>query len=158
MTKHLIGERICLREMEGRDWGDVHKYASQRIACQYQAWGPNTEEQSKAFVEQIIADAAKEVRTRFAFAIIENETMIGTGELSMRDQLNKSGEIAYIINPDYWGRGIATEAARLLLGYGFHECHLHRIYATCDPRNIGSAKVLEKIGMTMEGAYAKMYS
>ncbi|GAA3412269.1 GNAT family protein [Paenibacillus hodogayensis] len=55
------------------------------------------------------------------------------------------------MHPDYWGKGIATEVANLLVNFGFKELHLHRIYATCDPRNIGSAKVLNKVGMTQEG-------
>jgi RimJ/RimL family protein N-acetyltransferase len=41
--------------------------------------------------------------------------------------------------------------AQLLLRFGFREMHLHRIFATCDPRNLASARVLEKIGMLYEG-------
>ena len=77
--------------------------------------------------------------------------MIGSGELNIRDIINRIGEIAYIVNPDYWGKGIATEAAKLLIEFGFKELNLHRNYAKCDTRNIGSDKVLGKIGMTMEG-------
>lgn len=57
------------------------------------------------------------------------------------------------MNPDYRGKGkgIATEVASLLIDFGFKKLKLHRIFATCDPRNIGSFKVLEKVGMTMEG-------
>ena len=48
-------------------------------------------------------------------------------------------------------RGWATEAAGLLLRFGFNDLRLHRIAATCDPRNVASARVLEKIGMLYEG-------
>ena len=125
--------------MEEKDWIDVHKCASQAVVCQYQPWGPNTEEESRAFVKQIIADSQREIRTRFVFAIIEkkNERMIGSGELNIRDMINRTGEIAYIVNPNYWGKGIATEAAELLIEFGFNKFNLHRIYAKCDPRNIG---------------------
>lgn len=51
----------------------------------------------------------------------------------------------------YWDKGNATEVAKLLVEFGFSTLNLHRIFATCDPRNLGSAKVLEKIGMTYEG-------
>jgi len=44
-----------------------------------------------------------------------------------------------------------TEAVRALVGYGFGELKLHRIAADCDPRNIGSWRVMEKIGMRREG-------
>ena len=96
---------------------------------------------------------AEQPRTRFTFAIVtkDNEKMIGAGELTIRDFSNRSGEIAYIVNPDYWGKGIATDVAALLIDFGFSKLKLHRIFATCDPRNIGSSKVLAKVGMTLEG-------
>ncbi|WP_391203533.1 GNAT family N-acetyltransferase [Psychrobacillus sp. L4] len=153
MREVLISERVFLREMDEKDWIDVHVYASQEMVCQYQPWGPNTKTESMDFVKQVLRDAKKEDRTRFVFAIIEKETerMIGAGEFNIRDNRNKTGEIGYIINPDFWGKGVATEVAKLLIGFGFKQFQLHRIYATCDPRNIASFKVLEKVGMTLEG-------
>lgn len=143
--------RLLLREMIESDWLDVHKYASQDIVCQYQPWGPNTEQDSLDFVNQVISDSRQVPRKRFVFAIIYNGNMIGAGEFNIRDLANKAGEIAYIVNPSYWGNGIATEVATLLIEFGFDVLKLHRIYATCDPRNIGSSKVLEKVGMIKEG-------
>ncbi|CAG9623625.1 GNAT family N-acetyltransferase [Sutcliffiella rhizosphaerae] len=147
----LSNEIVSLREFTEADWIDVHKYASQYIVCKYQPWGPNTEEDSQVFVNQIIRDASSAERTRFAFAVLYNEKMIGSGEINIRDFTNKVGEVAYIVNPDYWGKGIATDIAKLLINFGFKKLNLHRIYATCDPRNVGSAKVLEKVGMIKEG-------
>jgi [ribosomal protein S5]-alanine N-acetyltransferase len=54
-------------------------------------------------------------------------------------------------HPDYWGKGLATAAARQLVQLGFDEHDLHRIFATCDPRNIASAAVLQRLGMQYEG-------
>ncbi|MCA0170909.1 GNAT family N-acetyltransferase [Bacillus sp. RAR_GA_16] len=147
----LSNERLVLREVTNSDWKGVHKYASKSIVCQDQPWGPNSEEESKAFVKQIIGDTTKETRTRFAFAIDYNEEMIGLGELNIRDVTNKVGELSYIVNPDYWAQGIATDVAKILIRFGFTDLKLHRIYATCDPRNIGSTKVLLKVGMMKEG-------
>ncbi|MBA2174891.1 GNAT family N-acetyltransferase [Halobacillus locisalis] len=147
----LSNERIRLREVNEDDWKGVHRYASQNIVCQYQPWGPNTEEDSKGFVQQVLFDAAKETRSRFAFAIILDADMIGVGELNITDFTNKVGVISYIVHPDYWGKGIGTEAANLLIKFGFDDFNLHRIYATCDPRNVGSSRILQKVGMTKEG-------
>ena len=153
MSNHLESERVILQEIEKKDWSDIHKYASQPIVCQYQPWGPNTETESKKIVEQVLEDAKAASRSRFVFVVIQkiDGRMIGSGEFNLRDQINKVGKIAYIINPDHWGKGFATEVAQILIEFGFNEFNLHRIYATCDPRNIGSIKVLEKIGMTKEG-------
>lgn len=149
----LKTKRIYLREFQERDWEEVHQYASQMIVCQFQHWGPNSELDSQTFVKQVLEDGAKTPRTRYAFAIIfkENDRLIGAGELNIRDITNKQGEIGYSLNPNYWGKGLATEAAKLLINFGFYQLDLHRICATCDPRNIGSFKVLEKVGMTQEG-------
>lgn len=146
-------KRIQWREMVQEDWSDVHKYSSMEIVCQYQAWGPNTEEETVLFVEAVLQDAKKKPRSRFVFAVFEQETatMIGSGEITIRDTVNREGEIGYIFHPDYWGQGYATELAHLLLSFGFRELNLHRIYATCDPHNSASAKVLEKVGMVKEG-------
>ena len=151
ISNSLSNERLRLREVNKEDWKGVHKYASQKIVCQYQPWGPNTEEDSKGFVQQVLLDAAKETRTRFAFAIMLDGDMIGVGELNITDFTNKVGVISYIVHPDFWGRGIATEVANLLIRFGFVDFNLHRIYATCDPRNIGSSRVLQKVGMIKEG-------
>ncbi|SHF37717.1 Protein N-acetyltransferase, RimJ/RimL family [Seinonella peptonophila] len=153
MVDNLIAKRLFLREFVESDWKDVHKYASQSVVCKYQPWGPNTEEESKTFVEQAIVDSKANPRSRYAFAIIENEkgSLIGAAEINIRDFKNKNGELAYIVHPDYWGMGFATEAAKLFIDFGFSELNLHRIFATCDPRNIASSKVLVKIGMSKEG-------
>ena len=147
----LSNDRLSLREFTKEDWAAVHQYASQDIVCRYQPWGPNTEKDSQDFVNQVMIDRAQQPRTRFVLAIIYKEKMVGAGEFNIRDMANRAGEVAYIVHPDYWGRGIATDVAQLLIDFGFKELKLHRIYATCDPRNIGSSKVLEKVGMIKEG-------
>ncbi len=81
----------------------------------------------------------------------KKERLIGAGEINIRNFTNRQGEIGYIIHPDYWAKGYATEVSKLLIEFGFSTLNLHRIFATCDPRNLGSAKVFEKIGMTKEG-------
>jgi ribosomal-protein-alanine N-acetyltransferase len=56
-----------------------------------------------------------------------------------------------VLNRKFWRQGYATEVAQALLKFGFNQLKLHRIFATCDPENIASAHVMEKIGMQQEG-------
>ncbi|RHW40126.1 N-acetyltransferase [Lysinibacillus yapensis] len=151
MLSNLTGRKILLREMKEADWVDVHKYASLSAVCEYQPWGPNSEEDSWEFVQQVLADAKEYPRSRYVFAMIAEEKLIGSGEIAIRDFIDRKGEIGYIVHPDYWGLGYATEMAKLLIDFGFSQLNLHRISATCDPRNIGSVRVLEKAGMAREG-------
>jgi RimJ/RimL family protein N-acetyltransferase len=91
-------------------------------------------------------------RTRF-FWLAEHDShgVIGAGELRVRSRPHRQGEISYIVHPDHWGHGYATRIANRLLELAFREHTLHRVFATCDSRNVASAAVLRKIGMTYEG-------
>lgn len=149
----LNNNKLLLREFTLEDWEDVHEYASMPEVSIYQTWGPNSPEQSKTFVKEIIASLEENPRKRFALAVVLKESgkVIGTGELNIRSEANKNGEISYIINPKYQGQGIGTEVALLLLDFGFTELNLHRIFGTCHPKNLASDKILKKIGMKYEG-------
>ena len=59
--------------------------------------------------------------------------------------------LGYAYGRAAWGRGIATEAARVMVEMGFDVLGLRRIWAACDPENTGSRRVLEKVGMQVEG-------
>jgi RimJ/RimL family protein N-acetyltransferase len=59
-------------------------------------------------------------------------------------------EIGYRIDPAYWGRGIATEAARAVRDHAFNNLHLRRVISLVHPDNIPSRRVAEKNGMTPE--------
>jgi hypothetical protein len=65
------------------------------------------------------------------------------------------GEIGYVLARDAWGKGYASEAADLVIKFGFDELKLHKISATCEPFNFASAKVLQKAGLVIEGYLKK---
>lgn len=64
-------------------------------------------------------------------------------------------EIAYLLVRDEWGRGYATEAARACQQYGFQTLGLSRLISLIDVRNVPSARVAERIGMTLERTITK---
>jgi ribosomal-protein-alanine N-acetyltransferase len=130
MVHNIIHNRFKLREIEENNWKDIHIHTSQSIVCRYQAWGPNSETETKEFVIQVLQDASKvPSRSRFSFALVEleYERVVGSGEITIRDFTNREGEIGYNINLDYWGKGLATGVTRLLITFGFEELNLHRI-------------------------------
>ena len=59
-------------------------------------------------------------------------------------------EIAYLLNKDFWHRGLATEAASGILRYAFRTLNLSRLICLIDPENVPSQKVAKRIGMTLE--------
>lgn len=140
---------IELRPLAASDWEAVHEWARLEEVTRYQAWGPNTAEQTKAFLRQAAESWAVEPQTWFIYAVLFAGAVIGSVELHLRG--HGQGELGYGFNPAWWGRGLATAATARTLEIGFTEHRLHRIYATCDPRNTASKRLLERLGMTHEG-------
>jgi len=65
----------------------------------------------------------------------------------------ESLELGYVFNRDYWGKGYARESCENLIALVFSD-GIHRIFAECDPQNIGSWKLLDALGFEKE-AYMK---
>ncbi|MFK8793162.1 GNAT family N-acetyltransferase [Planococcus plakortidis] len=63
--------------------------------------------------------------------------------------------MGFVLNRNFWGAGIATEALREVLAYGFDVLQFNRIEGGCDIDNIGSEKVMTKAGMAFEGVLRK---
>ncbi|MER6951483.1 GNAT family protein [Nonomuraea sp. NPDC000554] len=142
---------VRLRQLQPTDVEAVHSWASLPEVCWYQAWGPNTLAQTREFVAEAVATWREEEQTRFAYAALHDDEVIGMGEFHIHSFTHAQGEIRYLTHPRVWGRGLGTAIGRHLLHIGFHQLGMHRIYATCDPRNAASAAVLTKLGMTQEG-------
>jgi RimJ/RimL family protein N-acetyltransferase len=76
--------------------------------------------------------------------------LVGDAILFWHSREHRGGEIGYVLNPDFSGRGYATEAARELLRIGFEDLGLRRIVARLDERNVPSANVVRRLGMRQE--------
>lgn len=149
----LETDRLLLRDFVFQDWKQVHAYASDPEVVRYLDWGPNSREETIKFVEGTIACAREVPRRVYEFAVLRKpeQTLIGACGIRINDLDNEQAELGYCFNRDYWGAGFATEAAKRLIAFGFEELFLHRIYASCDASNAGSAGVLSKSGMRREG-------
>src|SRR5262245_15644715 len=152
-TFPLPTDRLILRDFVIGDWRAAHVYGADLEVVRYMEWGPNDEATTRAFIERVIAFQHTEPRRDFELAITlrPNGELIGGCGFHISDPQNRTGWLGYILAREHWGQGYATETARALLRFGFEQFGLHRIWATCDPRNTASAHVLEKIGMRREG-------
>jgi len=116
-----------------------------------------TEPRTRAEVEAIVAErAGLAALTETGTAITLVAELAQTGELVgdcmlfWRSQEHEQGEVGYVFNPAYHGRGYATEAVGALLRLGFEGLGLHRIAGHLDARNTASARVLERAGLRRE--------
>ncbi|WP_078381135.1 GNAT family N-acetyltransferase [Sutcliffiella halmapala] len=151
----LESRNLILRQFTYEDWNEVHTYASLSEVYQYQPWGPNTEKDSQNYVQEILQSYVMNPQTRFAYVVIHKETKLFVGAIELHLSVGKKAELSYVLHPKWWGQGYATEAAELLVNDGFNRLKLNEICATCDTRNLGSARVLEKIGMTFQKTITK---
>ncbi|MBA0053696.1 N-acetyltransferase [Streptomyces sp. AJS327] len=133
------------------DWRAVHSWASLAEVCRFQTWGPNTEEETREFVAAAVDAWVHTPRRRFTYVARVDGDAVGMGVLHVRSHEHRQGEIAYAVHPRVWGRGVGTAIGRRLLARAFGDLGLHRVHATCDPRNLGSSRILGRLGMTREG-------
>jgi RimJ/RimL family protein N-acetyltransferase len=147
--------RLLLRDYSSDDWSFVQLYACDPEVVRYMEWGPNTDEDTRLFVEKCISMSKTIPRFGFELAItlIGENTPIGTVSIHISNAHNREGWIGYCLNKQFWGKGFATEAATAVMEFGFSTLGLHRIFATCDPKNIASANILKKLGMNLEGHF-----
>jgi len=147
----ITTERLVLREWTMDDFDEVHAYATDAEVVRYMSFGPNTAEQTRAFLETSIAQAVAQPRTDFGLAVARREDGAFLGGAGLHLRSPAKAELGYVYKRGAWGHGYATEAARAMLEFGFRDLGLYRIYALCVPANVGSANVMQKIGMRYEG-------
>jgi RimJ/RimL family protein N-acetyltransferase len=149
----LLTPRLCLREFRGTDEADIHAYASDAEVVRYASWGPNTPAETRAVLDAWLVEQRRWPRSSVTLAIelSAERRLIGAIRLEERDVVHRAGDFGYTITRAYWNRGIATEASRAVVDTAFRVLGFHRVWATCDTRNVASARVLEKTGLRREG-------
>lgn len=143
-------KRLLIREFEFKDWQDVYEYTSDTNVMKYIPEEVFTEEDAKEFVGKNIGHNAEK------FPVVKIDEDILIGHIVFCKYFGEhTYEIGWVFNPKYYNKGYASEAAQAILAYGFEKMNLHRIIATCQPENIPSYRVMEKIGMRREGLFKK---
>lgn len=108
-------------------------------------------EQAVEYLARRMQGSATGTEIVWAIELVSTQAMIGTCCLSNADAVSKHAELGFGLRRPFWGHGYMTEAARAVINCGFDTLRLHRIEAEIDPRNIASARVLERLGFVKEG-------
>ena len=148
----LETDRLIFRSIRASDVYDIYEYSSNPKTSQYLLWEPHESiEFTKRFIDIILAKYKSGEFHDWAIVCKENKKMIGTCGFTRMDELNRVAEIGYVLNPDYWGNGFATEAAKRVMEFAFEELKVNRVEARFMFGNEASLKVMHKIGMKFEG-------
>jgi ribosomal-protein-alanine N-acetyltransferase len=145
--------RLLLRPFRADDHAELHAIAGDPEVVRWMDWGPNTPAETSTFLGYALTSETETPRRSWKLAVVRTAdgALIGSAELHIESPEHRRGTMGYLISPSAQGQGYATEVAQAVLDFGLTDANLHRVTATCDPENIGSVRVLEKIGMTREG-------
>ena len=149
----LTTDRLLLRDFVESDWEAVWAYQQNPLYLRYYEWTERASEDVRAFMQRFLDHQKQDPRIKFQFAVTLKSTgqLIGSCGVRRNSAEAFEGDMGYELDPEHWGKGYATEAARAVLHFGFSNMGLHRISAACVADNTGSAHVLEKLGMQQEG-------
>lgn len=139
-------ERLVLRAWKPDDAPGLFEYAKSPLVGPAAGWKPHkTVEDSEAYLK---------------FAIEENETWAVTQKADGRilggiglhtTRVDTVRELGYVLHPDFWGRGIMTEAAKAVIDFGFRTLTLDAIIVRRNANNARSGRVIAKCGFRYDG-------
>ncbi|RCX21442.1 ribosomal-protein-alanine N-acetyltransferase [Fontibacillus phaseoli] len=144
--------RLLLRKLECSDAEDFFDFSRDPMLTEHVRWDyHHSIEDARAFLNSL--DCHFQTGHSFNWGIVDKAAgkVIGRICLFGFDEDHDRAEMGYAVSRTYWNRGIATEASRALIKYGFMELGLNRIEARCNEANFGSEKVMQNLGMTFEG-------
>ena len=145
-------KRLILRKMRLDDAHDVFEYASDPEVANYVTWDAHENiEDSRRFLQSIIQHYENKEVASWGVVFRDNNKFIGTCGFMWWLPGDARAEIGYAMSRQYWGKGLMTEAVREVISFGFERMMLNRIEAQCMAQNIGSERVMQKNGMTIEG-------
>jgi RimJ/RimL family protein N-acetyltransferase len=149
----IEGRRISIRKLKQTDADDIYKEVRVKGIARWTLVLPYPYPKDGAIKHIRQQQRLWRLGKAYSFAILSQETgrPIGAVAINRVDTKHQCAEVGYWLGKKYWGKGLMTEALRLLLQFGFEELKLHRIYAMAMGPNTGSRRVLEKCRFTQEG-------
>jgi [ribosomal protein S5]-alanine N-acetyltransferase len=148
----LHTNRLLLRPFQHGDVEDALSYRDDREFARFLPHIPQpfTRRDAEAFVALNMSEPWERSPT---FAVVLDGTLIGTVNFEVETD-TRTAMLGYAIGRRWWGRGIATEAARAAMAWAIDTFSLARLWASTDARHVRSRRVLEKLGMQQEALRA----
>lgn len=154
----LLTTRLRLRKLQLEDVPTIVAFCNNRKITDNVIHLPFPYKEEDAIFWLNMANEGYKNKTRYTFAIAQraSNALVGAIGLTVDPGHNKA-EMGYWVGEPFWNKGIATEAVKALLRFGFETLALNKIYATHFLRNPASARVMLNNGMIKEGDLAGHY-
>jgi RimJ/RimL family protein N-acetyltransferase len=145
----IVTQRLLLRRAREEDLEAVHAVLSHKVAMRYWSSLPHeTLDQTREWLANMIAADPRESDD----FLVEHE-----GRVIGKAGCYRLPEIGYILHPDHWGRGLATEAVGAVIAHLFERHPIEALRADIDPRNLRSIRMLTKLGFTISGRASRTW-
>jgi RimJ/RimL family protein N-acetyltransferase len=154
----LQTDRLTLRPFHLDDLDALYAIQSRPDVSRYLYWEPRSRLQVRDVLDRkarqsVLYDEGQVITLAVVWREIDK--LVGEVNLSWLSRQFRQGEIGFVFHPDYHGKGLAREAAEVMLRLGFNGLGLHRIIGRCDGRNAASAALLERLGMRREAHFVE---
>jgi RimJ/RimL family protein N-acetyltransferase len=144
-------QRLVLREFQPEDFRQLAPILANPQVMKFSPTGILSTLQTRDKIEGFIASYTKYGFGKWAVILKESNELIGYCGIAVEKIDDKDEkEIGYRLDPRFWVKGLATEAASATLQYGFNKLKLPYILGIVERANVASVKVLEKLGMEYE--------
>jgi RimJ/RimL family protein N-acetyltransferase len=157
MFAELRTERLTLRDLEVSDAERIFQYRTNPEVCRFQSWGTQSVEENRNCIRKLSA-AKVDVPGpwyQLGITLLSTNELIGDTGFRMPEAEPRQAEIGITLAPEYQGHGYATETVRGLLDFLLIKRAKHRVFASVDPANVRSARLMERVGMRREGCFVK---
>lgn len=146
----LKTNRMLLRPPFPTDGRSVFAtYAQDPEVTKYLCWRPHDSiRKTDEYINQCIASWRN--KSAFPYVLIRRADAQLIGMIEIRISHHKA-DLGYVLAKSEWGQGYMPEAMKKLVDWALEQEQIYRVWAVCDVENVGSARVLEKVGMQREG-------
>jgi RimJ/RimL family protein N-acetyltransferase len=153
----LHTERLVLRPLVQADLDDLCEYHSHSEAVRFVPWSVRSREEVKEALQNYerCSSALESAQDSLilGWSLKSTQKIIGQSNMALVSQANHTSDLGWITHPEYWRQGYALEAGIAMLWLAFRSFGLHRVIANIDQRNLGSARLAERMGMRCEGIF-----
>lgn len=148
----LETDRLVLRPLRGDDAAAVFAYASSARVAEPMTWEPHRSiDDTYEFLVFAEASYGDGHLDPYAMVLRDSGLLIGTVGCRWISRPSACLELGYALGEPHWGAGYATEAAAAVVDFAFREAGAERVQARVRPDNARSRRVVEKLGMRLEG-------
>lgn len=144
---------MIIRRVRSNDLRDLSEYLSDPEVARYQFWEAYSAEQVAGLIECQAAVRIGDPGVALVLAVELDRRVIGDCQLTINSLDDQQAEIGFRFNPQFTGRGLATQAVSAALGFAFLRLRMHRVVSCTDVRNERSWKLMERVGMRREAHF-----